>query len=84
MWNAPTTREEIRNQLDAIYENSIRIIYILPEPRDFRPDTNPTTLEPDYLTEEYFKLYRYAADYAAGKGMHMWLYGEGGPVWHSS
>ncbi len=77
-WSTPITKEGIRKQLDTFAENNIRKLYILPEPKDFRPTKMPTTLEPDYLTPEYFELYRFAVEYAEQKGMQLWLYDEGG------
>ena len=78
VWSTPISREEIRRQLDQYAANDVRMLYILPEPKDFRPKTMPTTLDPDYLTEEYFEIYRYAVEYAEQKGMQLWLYDEGG------
>lgn len=77
-WSDPLTKEEIKRQLDAYYANDIRLLYILPQPKGFRPHSMPTNLEPDYLTEGYFEMYRYAAEYALEKGMQLWLYDEGG------
>ncbi len=37
-----------------------------------------TFLEPDYLSEEYFELVRYAALEALKRGMRMWIYDESG------
>ncbi|MBQ9922145.1 MAG: hypothetical protein IJO52_08155 [Clostridia bacterium] len=74
IWSTPIERDEIVRQLDAMYENNIRIIYILPKPQKFRNNE----LSPDYLTEEYFDIYRFAMEYAAKKGMQLWLYDEGG------
>ena len=34
-------------------------------------------MEPDYLTEDYFNMFRFAYEYAADKGMELWLYDEG-------
>lgn len=77
-WCDPIDRDEVMRQLDYMCENNIKIVYILPEPKDFRPKTAPTNLEPDYLSEEYFEIYRFAAEYAAKLGMQLWLYDEGG------
>ena len=72
-WTTPVERDEIVRQLDAMYENNIRIVYILPQPVGFR-----NAKLPYYLTEEYFEIYRFAMEYAAKKGMQLWLYDEGG------
>ena len=78
IWNAPITKEKIRMQLEDMYENNIRVVYILPLPKEFSPGPMPTSLFPDYLTEEYFCMYRYAVEYAKDLGMLLWLYDEGG------
>jgi hypothetical protein len=56
----------------------IKAFYIIPEPKMFRPNTMPTELEPDYLTQPYFEEYRFAMDTAQELGMQCWLYDEGG------
>lgn len=77
-WSTPITKEGIKEQLDQYAANDVRVLYILPEPKEFRPNSMPTSMTPDYLTEAYFDVYRYAAEYAAEKGMQLWLYDEGG------
>ncbi|MBQ7032234.1 MAG: hypothetical protein IJN25_01015 [Clostridia bacterium] len=77
-WNGAATEEGIRERLDIYYEKNIKILYILPVPKNFRPETSPTYMDPDYLTEDWFKIYRFAVEYAAEKGMELWLYDEGG------
>ena len=78
VWSTPIKKEEIMRQLDEYVENNVKNLYIIPEPKDFRPATMPTTLDPDYLTEEYFEIYRFAVKYAEKKGIGLWLYDEGG------
>ena len=53
IWNAPVTKEETDRQLDEFVRLGIKAIYIIPEPKTFRPTSMPTMLEPDYLTEPY-------------------------------
>ena len=77
-WASPLSKEEIKRQLDLYAANDVKLLYILPLPKEFRPNTMPTNLEPDYLTDGYFEMYRYAAEYAIKKGMQLWLYDEGG------
>ncbi len=77
-WGSLITKEGIKTKIDEMCEKNIKIFYILPSPKDFRPKTNPSELEPDYLTDEYFDVYKYAVEYAASKGMQVWLYDEGG------
>ena len=78
IWNGELTRDEISRQLDGFAERGILRIYILPESKEFRPNTMPTFMEPGYLTPEFLELYKYAAEYALGSGMRLWLYDEAG------
>ena len=78
VWNGVLTREEILRQLDEMAGLGIRAMYVIPEPKHFRPKTMPTELEPDYLTDEYFTEFRFAMEEAAKRGMRLWLYDEGG------
>jgi len=78
IWNGPITQEEIDSQLDEMQRLGIKAIAIIPEPKSFRPTRIPTLLEPDYLTKPYFEEYRYAVEGIKARGMHMWLYDEGG------
>ena len=78
VWNDVCTREIIDTQLAEMKTLGIRAFYILPEPKQFRPDSMPTNLEPAYLSGEYFELCAYAAEKAAELGMTCWIYDEGG------
>ena len=60
VWNDTCTKEIIDAQLNEMQHLGIRAFYILPEPKDFRPDSMPTNLTPDYLTDEFFELSEYA------------------------
>ncbi|MBE7036218.1 MAG: hypothetical protein E7403_02875 [Ruminococcaceae bacterium] len=78
VFNSEMTEELVRKQIDEMCSVGIRGTYILPEPPEFRPDTMATEMSPAYLSEDFFKLIRYAVRYAKEKGMVMWLYDEGG------
>ena len=78
VWNAKLSHEQTDAQLDEMQRLGIRAFYIIPEPTYFRPTSMPTELEPDYLTTEYFAQYEYAIRSATARGMHCWLYDEGG------
>jgi len=78
IWNVEITREEIDAQLDEMAEGGIRATYILPEPKEFRPQTMVTDMEPAYLTPEFMELARYAMEQAQKRGIALWLYDEGG------
>ena len=78
LWNSNVTKEEIRRQIDEMYDAGIRAFYVLGEPENFRPLRRRTHLSPEYLSPEYLDLVYYAYEVAAQKGMYTWLYNEGG------
>ena len=78
VWNSPVSRALIDRQLQEMREAGIEATYILPQPYEFRPVNMATKLEPEYLSEEFFDLVRYAAERAESLGMVAWLYDEGG------
>ena len=78
VWNDTITPEGIRSQLDDFERAGIKGIYVLAEPKNFRPEKQRTPLEPDYLSDEYIGLLTLAYSCAAGKVMALWLYDEGG------
>ncbi len=78
VWNDVCTREIIDMQLSEMQNLGIRAFYILPEPKNFRPDSMPTNLAPAYLSDGYFALCAYAIEQAKSRGMHCWIYDEGG------
>lgn len=78
LWNSTITKEEIRRQINEMYDAGIRAFYVLGEPENFRPFVRRTYLSPEYLSPEYLDLVYYAYEVAAEKGMYTWLYNEGG------
>ena len=79
IWNSPIDEELIRRQIDELHENGVRGFYIIPEPPEFRPATMKTAMTPPYLTKEFLRLVRYAAEYGTKThGMCVWLYDEAG------
>lgn len=78
VWNDICTKEIIDAELLEMQNLGIRAFYILPEPKDFRPDSMPTNLTPDYLSEKYFELCAYAIEKSKSLGMNCWIYDEGG------
>ncbi len=78
VWNDVCTYEIIDTQLAEMQNLGIRAFYILPEPKNFRPNSMPTNLTPDYLTPEFFELSAYAIKKGIELGMNCWLYDEGG------
>lgn len=77
-WNGPITDEESEKQLLEMQRLGIRALYIVCEPKDFRPNGIPTLTDPNYLTEPYFERYAYVVRRASELGMKFWLYDEGG------
>ncbi len=78
VWNDICTTKIIDEQLAEMQNLGIRAFYILPEPKNFRPDSMPTNLTPDYLSDEFFNLCKYAIKQAKSLGMNCWIYDEGG------
>lgn len=78
IWNSEITKELIKKQLNEMLLQGIRALYIIPEPKEFRPHNMVTYMRPDYLTDEFFELVKYAVDYAKTLNISMWLYDEGG------
>ncbi len=78
VWNDICTKEIIDAQFLEMQNLGIRAFYILPEPKEFRPDSMPTNLTPDYLSKEYFELCAYAIEKGKSFGMNCWIYDEGG------
>ena len=78
VWNDICSYRIIDEQLDEMKNLGIRAFYILPEPKNFRPDTMPTNLVPDYLSDEFFELCAYAIKKSKELGMLCWIYDEGG------
>ncbi len=78
VWNAPITKSGIDKQLEDFSRIGVRSLYILPIPISFRPESNRTYLDPEYLTDEFFDLVKYAMDGCIERGMMPWIYDEGG------
>ena len=77
-WNAPVTKELIDNELCKYLKAGVRSIYIVPLPKDFRPEDLRTFLDPEYLTKEFFDMAEYAVRRARELGIQPWIYDEGG------
>ena len=78
LWNTTVTDEETKRQIDEMYDAGIRAFYALGEPVNFRPTRRRTFLSPEYMSDEYLDRVYFAYSYAKEKGMHSWLYNEGG------
>lgn len=79
MWNAKLEPAKLNAQLDDMLAHGMRSICIHPFPVNFRPNGRfNTSMSPDYLTEDYFRVFSNVVDHAASLGMNVWLYDEGG------
>lgn len=81
LWNGRLTKELLCKQLAEMNENGAKTVWVLPLPKDFRPNSMPTNMEPDYLTEPFMQLFKEVADEAARLSMVLWLSDE--PGWPS-
>ena len=59
VWNDVLDKNEIKKQLDEMREGGIRCFYIIPEPKEFRPNSMVTRLEPDYLSDEFMEFIKF-------------------------
>ncbi|MDO9541080.1 MAG: glycosyl hydrolase, partial [Kiritimatiellia bacterium] len=77
-WNDCLSKKNISSQIKDMHSHQAKNVWPIPEPQGFRPNCMPTLLEPDYLSEEYLKIYRYMVKEAHRSGMKVWLNDEGG------
>jgi len=78
VWNTTITEEGIKSRLEDMRRAGIRGVYVLPEPREFRPVTMDTDMQPGYMTDDYLKRMRYFCQTAREMGFTVWLYDEAG------
>ena len=78
LWNVPVTKELIDKSIAEAKAAGVRSLYMISMPKDFRPETMRTFLEPEYLTPEFFDLFNYAVRRCIEEGILPWLYDEGG------
>ena len=76
-WLRVPSPDEIKDQLESAKKAGFGAVYILPMPKEFRPDTMITELE-GYLTPPFFDAVRAALERAENAGLRLWLYDEGG------
>ncbi|MDY0168540.1 MAG: glycosyl hydrolase [Thermoguttaceae bacterium] len=77
-WNGPPTPDVLREQLADMAEHDAPNVCVVPMPHEFRPVTMNTSMDVDYLSPEFFQRVKVAVDEAARRGMHYWIYDEGG------
>jgi len=78
VWSTSIEKEELRKFMLTLKDIGVRKLYVLPEPKEFRPVTIPTTMSPDYMSEEFLNLMEYFCKTANELGFSVWLYDEGG------
>ena len=78
MWNGKLEPARLNAQVDDMFAHGMRSICIHPFPKAFRPGRFDSEMSPDYLTEDYFRVFSNVVDHAAALGMNVWLYDEGG------
>lgn len=78
IWNSEITENGIKKNIREFKAAGFKSVLIMAEPKEFRPDSMATDLKPDYLSEEFFDLIRFAAGTISENGMSLWLYDEGG------
>jgi hypothetical protein len=77
-WNDHLSEEKIFSQLRYMNAVGAKSVWIIPIPKDFRPDSMPTDMQPDYLSEDYLILFANVVDEMRRLDMRLWLYDEGG------
>ena len=75
--NAKLNETELRQQLRDMANVGARSVCPHPFPSEFRADSM-ASLEPGYLTTEYFEMFEIIADECAKLGLNCYLYDEGG------
>ena len=78
VWNDVVTEEGIESRLKDMQKAGIGAVYVLPEPKEFRPVTMKTNMQPDYLTDEFMDRMHFFVKTAKEMGFQVWLYDEGG------
>lgn len=78
VWRGEITNEGILQQLDSMVERGIYGLYILPSPSEFSQSISNCDGEKKYLSDEYMAQVRFTVEEAEKRGMHCWMYDEGG------
>lgn len=70
--------KELIGQLRDMAAHGARSVCLHPFPKEFRPTTMPSTMDPPYLSPEYFRAIKRLVAECERLGMNYWLYDEGG------
>ena len=76
-WSVFPAEGETRRLMRAAKQAGFGTVYIIPLPKEFRPDSMVTELD-GYLTPAFFEKIKTALGIARGEGLRRWLYDEGG------
>ncbi len=77
-WNADPTPETIGEQLRDMHRAGVGGVVIMPMPATFRQHDFFDGIHIPYLSDEFFRLVRVAAEECRTLGLKMWIYDEGG------
>lgn len=77
-WYDKLSSEKVAEQQEDLHAHGGDSLCVHPFPKSFRPGVQPSDMEPDYLTDGYFRLYGEVLDRAEKLGQTAWLYDEGG------
>lgn len=78
LWNSKLSEDEILSQLRELNSVGAKGVWIIPLPKDFRPESMPTDMMPDYLSLEYLELFSRMVQEMKRLDMRLWLYDDGG------
>ena len=78
MWNAKLDLPVLLSQLEDMYAHGLRSVCVHPFPVNFRKGLYESSMSPDYLTDDFVKVFAAVVRHARELGMDAWLYDEGG------
>ena len=78
VWRGEITDSGIIKGLESMKKRGIRGFYILPSPSQFSQANSNCAGEKEYLSREFMEQVKFAVTEAEKRGMHCWMYDEGG------
>ena len=78
MWDGKLDSQRLISEMDDMAARGARTACIHPYPKAFRPTQIDFPMEPDFLTDGYFKLYGQVLKHIESINGRSWLYDEGG------
>ncbi len=76
--NDSIREKQLFSQLRDMAERGAKSVCLHPFPKEFRPSTMPSAMDPPYLSAAYFRKIRRIVAECKRLGMNYWLYDEGG------